>query len=90
MPTNSTVTWPPGTTIGRVGITKSILREMDPGVLHVSWPQWGNGKVKHYTNNGMYGAQIPKGHQTNVPYSKSSTLECTVEGAQHVVCGNIS
>ena len=31
--TNSAVTWPPGRTIGRVRITKSILRERDPCAL---------------------------------------------------------
>ena len=33
IPTNSAVSWPPGTTIGRVRITKSILRDMDPCAL---------------------------------------------------------
>ena len=33
IPTNSAVTWPPGTTIGRVRITKSILRDGDPCAL---------------------------------------------------------
>ena len=33
IPTNSAVTWPPGTTIGRVRITKSILRDRDPCAL---------------------------------------------------------
>ena len=31
--TNSPVTWPPGTSIGRVRITKSILRDRDPCAL---------------------------------------------------------
>ena len=31
--TNSAVTWPPGTSIGRVRITKSILRDRDPCAL---------------------------------------------------------
>ena len=31
--TNSAVTWPPGTSIGRVRITKSILRNRDPCAL---------------------------------------------------------
>ena len=31
--TNSAVTWPPGTNIGRVRITKSILRDRDPCAL---------------------------------------------------------
>ena len=33
IPTNFAVTWPPGTTIGRVRITKSILRDRDPCAL---------------------------------------------------------
>ena len=33
IPTNSAVTWPPGTTIGRVHITKTILRDRDPCAL---------------------------------------------------------
>ena len=33
IPTNSAVTWPPGTSIGRVRITKSILRDRNPGAL---------------------------------------------------------
>ena len=32
-PNNSAVTWPPGTTIGRSRITKSILRDRDPCAL---------------------------------------------------------
>ena len=33
IPTSCAVTWPPGTTIGRVRITKSILRDRDPCAL---------------------------------------------------------
>ena len=33
IPTNSAVTWPPGMTIGRVRITKSVLRDRDPCAL---------------------------------------------------------
>ena len=33
IPTNSAVTWPPRTTIGRVHITKYILRDRDPYAL---------------------------------------------------------
>ena len=33
IPTNSAVTWPPGETIGRVRITKSIIRVKDPCAL---------------------------------------------------------
>ena len=33
IPTNSVVTWPPGTSIRRVRITKSILRDRDPRAL---------------------------------------------------------
>ena len=33
--------------------------------------------MKHYASNIMYGAQIPKGHQTNLPKSKFNILEYT-------------
>ena len=34
IPTNSAETWPPGTSIGRVRITKSILRDREPCALY--------------------------------------------------------